>query len=551
MAPTRPAHPHPPTHARWRRATAAAAVIVVTAGVAWAQTPARPLAAVIEALRPSAAERAALGELYGPSVVPLWIRAGALTSAAHDALGLLESSSRHGLDPADYLSGPLLGSRAAISEDRQAAFDVALSHGVLRYMRHLHRGRVDPRTLGIRLDKRADLDQLPARLRAAIQGNRVAGELEAAAPRFSLYRQLFEALPRYRAIAARRDPPVAPFSRAVKPGEPYADAHALGVHLAARGDLADNDVPPVGFSRYEGALVEGVRRFQTRHGLAADGVLGARTIVATRVPASLRVQQIVMALERLRWLPDVDERRLIAINIPMFTLWAWDAPRAASTPAFTTRVIVGKARRTETPVLTASLEHVIFRPYWNVPRSILRGEVLPAIRRNPRYLAQQQMEVVAGQGDDARPLAVGPGTLEALAAGSLRVRQRPGPHNALGLVKFVFPNAASVYLHGTPTPSLFARDRRDFSHGCIRVADPEGLARWVLAGESGWDATRIDRAMHATVSERVELAESIDVVLFYVTAAVSPEDGAVHFADDIYGKDARLAQALGRSALSR
>lgn len=183
-----------------------------------------------------------------------------------------------------------------------------------------------------------------------------------------------------------------------------------------------------------------------------------------------------------------------------------------------------------------------------MPRSILRDETLPAMRRDAGYLARQQMEVVGGPGDDAQPLAVGPDTLAALASGLLRIRQRPGPHNALGLVKFVFPNRESVYMHGTPTPSLFARDRRDFSHGCIRVADPSGLARWVLERVGGWDADRIARAMQAETSARVDLPAPIDVVVFYLTAVVLPEDGAVHFADDIYGHDAALERALARVA---
>ncbi|HUU34200.1 MAG TPA: L,D-transpeptidase family protein, partial [Vicinamibacterales bacterium] len=327
--------------------------------------------------------------------------------------------------------------------------------------------------------------------------------------------------------------------------------HALGAHLAARGDLPAVDVPPPEATDYDGALVAGVRRFQTRHGLAPDGVLGARTVAAARVPAAARVRQIVMALERLRWLPGLGARRLVAVNIPMFRLWAWDALGPAAAPVFSTPVIVGKAMRTETPVFVETMDHVIFRPYWNVPASILRDEVLPAIRRNPGYLAREQMEIVDGQSDDALPVPLGPDALEALAAGTLRVRQRPGPHNSLGLVKFMFPNREGVYLHGTPAPRLFEHARRDFSHGCIRIADPPGLAQWALQGAAGWDAARIEAAMTGEGSRRVDLAAPIDVVLFYLTAAVWPEDGTVHFADDIYGHDAALERALANRPSSR
>jgi murein L,D-transpeptidase YcbB/YkuD len=161
------------------------------------------------------------------------------------------------------------------------------------------------------------------------------------------------------------------------------------------------------------------------------------------------------------------------------------------------------------------------------------------------------MEVVSGPGDDARAVAVDVDAFAALAAGRLRVRQRPGPHNALGLVKFVFSNPDHVYLHDTPTPSLFARDRRDLSHGCIRLANPSGLARWVLDGVAGWDRDRIAAAMQAAPGARVDLSAPIDVLLFYLTAAVMPEDGAVHFADDLYGHDAALEQALARAGTVR
>ena len=513
-----------------------------------AATP-QVLATAARALGASAAEQTALLELYGSDlVVPIWLDGAVPTSQAGETLALLRAADRHGLAPADYLVGPVAapgGARAAEAEG-PAAYDVALSLGVLRYMRHLHLGRVDPRAVGLRIDTWAEPHDFAALLRQAVATRRVVSAVESLAPPFALYARLVEALPRYRAIAAGTDPEVPPFVRAVHPGEPYAGTPALGIHLHAHGDLAPAEVPPDGAERYEGAIVDGVRRFQARHGLTPDGVLGARTIAAARVPASARVHQIELALERLRWLPDLGARRLVVVNIPMFRLWAWDTLDVSLPPAFSTRVIVGQAVRTETPVFIEAMEHVIFRPYWNVPRSILRGEILPAMRRDAGYLARQQMEVVGGAGDDARPVAVGQGAFAALAAGTLRVRQRPGPHNALGLVKFVFPNRESIYLHGTPTPLLFARDRRDFSHGCIRVADPAGLARWVLEGVAGWDAGRIADAMHASVSARVDLAAPIDVVLFYTTAAVLPEDGAVHFADDIYGHDAALARALAQ-----
>jgi murein L,D-transpeptidase YcbB/YkuD len=318
----------------------------------------------------------------------------------------------------------------------------------------------------------------------------------------------------------------------------------LHQRLVAFGDLPQQTLPP-GSTVYQGELVAAVKQFQLRHGLEPDGVIGRATLAALRVPLDWRVRQIELSLERLRWLPDLSESRLIAINIPMFRLWSWDPTLPFGAPVFETNVIVGRALDTETPVFVEELRHVILRPYWNVPRSILRHEIIPHLDRNPDYLRQQQMELVSGPGDDARTVPVTRETIALLKDGRLRVRQRPGPRNALGLVKFVFPNDENIYMHGTPAQDLFSRSRRDFSHGCIRVEDPVALAEWVMSEEPGWNRDRILTAMSAGPSCRITLTRPIQVVLFYLTAVVTA-DGSIHFAEDIYGHDHRLARALGR-----
>lgn len=364
------------------------------------------------------------------------------------------------------------------------------------------------------------------------------------APPFAVYRALMGALARYRARAADVLPPVPAVKTSVHAGDAWPGVAALARRLVVLGDLDPSVAPAAGTAIYGEPLVTAVRRFQSRHGLTADGTIGARTVAALQVPMAARADQIALALERLRWLPDLGARRVLAVNIPMFRLWAWEAGPLDAPPVRTMEVIVGRALRHETPVFVETLDHLIFRPYWNVPASIVRDEVLPAIRRRPGYLASQQMEIVRGPGDDAAVVASTPEAIAALAAGTLRLRQRPGPHNALGLVKFVFPNRESVYMHGTPSQALFARDRRDFSHGCIRVADPPALAAWALTGVPGWTPARIAAAMAAEAPEHVAVAAPIDVVLFYMTAAVGPEDDRLHFADDIYGHDRALARAL-------
>jgi murein L,D-transpeptidase YcbB/YkuD len=206
------------------------------------------------------------------------------------------------------------------------------------------------------------------------------------------------------------------------------------------------------------------------------------------------------------------------------------------------RVVVGRALDTRTPMLLQDLRYVEFRPYWNVPRSIIVKELVPALRRWPKYLQWNNMELV-GAKEAVLGDVVSPAVIERLARGELSVRQRPGAGNALGLVKFVFPNRADVYMHGTPSTQLFTKTRRDFSHGCIRVQDPVGLAEWGLRDQAGWSRDRIVAAMEGQRTFRVALARPIAVAIFYTTVAVRA-DGTANFYTDIYGNDQRLDQAL-------
>lgn len=505
--------------------------------------------------RPTRAERDELASLYRTGgFAALWVTpSGRPTSDAGAALDLLGGAAAEGLDPADYSASTLrgwftaleTGPGAAVSE--VAAFDAGVSAGMLRYLRQVHMGRVDPRTIGFRMSAPADEHDFGALLRSALAAHRLTQTAAEWAPPLALYRRLRDMLAAYRTLAA--DPEIEhlpAITTPVRPGEPYAGLDALHRRLVAVGDLP-SDVPlPTESSMYEGALVEGVRHFQMRHGLEADGLLGVATQAALRVPLVWRVRQIELALERLRWLPHLSPDRFLAVNIPMFHLWVWDSIPQDGAPTFGMGVIVGRALSTRTPVFAEEMRHIIFRPYWNIPPSILRSEILPALSRDPGYLGRHNMEIVSGEGDDARPVGITPESVSQLHQGRLRVRQRPGSTNALGLVKFVFPNDENIYLHGTPVPQLFSRSRRDFSHGCVRVADPTGLAEWALRGQDQWTRDRIVAAMNAGRPTRVNLLRPIQVILFYLTAVVMPEDGTIRFAEDIYGHDAKLDAALVR-----
>lgn len=466
---------------------------------------------------------ALLPGLAGAASAPRWLdETGRPRAVAREALALLAAAPEDGLDSRDYDAAGLAARRP------DAAWAAALEVALRRYLLHLHGGRVTPRDLGFAVVA-APLDtaELSRRLDAALEAGALAPLVDALRPPIAQYRLLRAALARYRTLAAGPALEALPATVGVRPGADYPGAAALRARLLAFGDLPAEAAGDAAAPLYATPLVEAVRRFQARHGLEADGVLGRATLAALGVAPAARLRQIELAMERLRWLPPRGDRPLVAVNIPMYRLWAWDAGQDDAHPALTMGVIVGRALRHRTPVFVGQLREVVFRPSWYVPRSIVRDEILPALARDPSYLARHDMELRQVPG-------------EALP----RVRQRPGPDNALGLVKFIFPNEADVYLHGTPAPQLFAQARRDFSHGCVRVEDPVALARWVLRGLPGWDRAAVVAAMEGGATRVVDLPEPVPVLLYYLSALVDPQDGSLRFAADVYGHDRVLEHAL-------
>jgi murein L,D-transpeptidase YcbB/YkuD len=480
---------------------------------------------------------------------PHWVAASTPRDAAGTLLDVLAAAADKGLDPRDYEPGTLaerhaaLHGQAATAEDA-AAVDVGLSLAFVRYLSDIHLGRIDPRSAGFDIDvapKRIDLARV---VRQAVATGRIREAVSAAEPGFPMYGRLLQALARYRALAAQ--PPLASVTGIrdkLSPGDACACLPALAARLVAFGDLS-RDWRPGAERRYAGAIVDAVVSFQERHGLEPDGIVGRATLAALNRPLDSRVRQIELALERLRWLPELPRSRAIAVNIPEFRLWAFDAERLGATPVFRMDVIVGKAVPTHrTPIFSERMTRLEFSPHWNVPPGILSRELLPRLARDPGYLSREHLEVVHRDGRVATTLDAN--TLDALARGDARLRQRPGPDNAVGGVKFVFPNRANVYLHDTPARELFRRTRRDFSHGCIRVADPVKLARFVLGDAPGWSDDDIRAAMSAGTPRFVPLARAVPVLIFYVTSLVDP-DGRVLFLADPYAHDATLDRALAR-----
>jgi murein L,D-transpeptidase YcbB/YkuD len=358
------------------------------------------------------------------------------------------------------------------------------------------------------------------------------------------YERTLRALNQYRVLAAEDDGALLQATEEpVEPGDHYADTPRLIRLLSRIGDLPAGSVPDDS-ELYEGELVTAVKMFQSRHGLEPDGRIDTTTFEQLNTPLRARVRQLELALERWRRRPYNPAWPAIVLNLPEFRLRAFGGAHAAGhDPELEMKVVVGEAPDHKSPTLRSQLETVIFLPYWNVPASIQRIELLPEIEQDRSWVSANHFEMVTRQGEVAGDGKVSDDMLSELGTGKLQLRQKPGPKNTLGLVKFVFPNEYGVYMHDTSARWLFDRERRDLSHGCIRVEKPEDLADWVLRGQSSWSRDRVVEAMQGTESISVKVKRPIQVVLMYATAVVM-SNGEVHFFRDIYCEDQALEKEL-------
>jgi L,D-transpeptidase YcbB len=357
------------------------------------------------------------------------------------------------------------------------------------------------------------------------------------------YGRTLRALNQYRVLAAEDDEaPLQATEEPVEPGDHYADTPRLIRLLSRIGDLPAGR--PDDSELYEGDVVTAVKRFQSRHGLEPDGRIDTTTFEQLNTPLRARVRQLELALERWRRRPYDAARPAIVLNVPEFRLRAFGGTNAAGhDPELEMKVVVGEAPDHKSPILRSQLETVIFLPYWNVPASIQLVELLTEIKQDRSWVSANHFEMVTRKGEVAGDGRVSDDMLSELGTGKLQLRQKPGPKNTLGLVKFVFPNEYGVYMHDTSARWLFDRERRDLSHGCIRVEKPEDLADWVLRGQSGWSRDRVAEAMQGTESISVKVKRPIQVVLMYATAVVM-SNGEVHFFRDIYCEDQALEKEL-------
>jgi murein L,D-transpeptidase YcbB/YkuD len=471
---------------------------------------------------------------YGLSgYAPVWTRNGAATPQALALVAALEHADQKGLDARDYDGGRWQARLARLdTETERVHFGLALTVSAMRYVAAIRYGRANP-------DKhRDDLAPIVWHL---IDSSSVSSNLERQEPPYAGYRFALTALELYRRLAENeRSANLPATKKPVDPGSSYAGIPSLAERLSVLGDLPPDAAASADSQDYRGPLVDAVKHFQLRHGLDADGRLGAKTLAELNTPLSFRIRQLELALERWRWVPREFARPPIVVNIPEFRLRVLDS---SFRTALEMKVVTGKAGRLHTPIFSASLQYVIFRPYWNVPYDIQRRELVPAIEKDPQYLEKNGYEVVTPQGQVVTNEIVTEDVLAQLRRGRLHIRQVPGPKNALGAVKFMLPNDNDVYLHDTPARQLFAHSRRDFSHGCIRVENALDLAAWVLRDQPLWTRDKMQEAMNGEKSMRADLTAPIPVLVVYATA-VAHADGTVSFLDDIYGMDAALQKQI-------
>jgi L,D-transpeptidase YcbB len=483
------------------------------------------------------------------SYMPFWIDPQMHLNSARALIEAIERAGEDGLVSADYhlaaihrLLAELAKARAttqSVLPEQLADLDLTLTDAFLLLGTHLSIGKVDPKTLLAKwMIDPGRVTLLPS-LNQAATGD-VAATLRALRPSHKGYAALLNALAQLRKIAEYggwaklSDEPV------LRPGDRGAGVEALRRRLLAGWDLEPyvqvNDA-----QRFDDGLVEAVKRFQRRHGLDDDGVVGPGTVGLLNVSVEERIRQVEINLERWRWLPHQMEARYVVVNMADFTLDAVDAGQTV----LTMRVVVGRPAR-RSPVFSSNISHMVVNPYWTIPTTIAVEDILPAVQEDVDYLTERGIRVYSTW--QAKVTEVDPATIDWQVYHKDRfpftLRQDPGPRNALGRIKFMFPNAHEVYLHGTPDHTIFNQIQRDTSSGCIRLEDPQALANFLLSGDSRWTPQKLTKQVESGKPLKIQLDPPVPVHLLYMTAWTDAS-GVLQFREDIYRRDSRLAKALG------
>lgn len=468
------------------------------------------------------------------SFKPLWVRDDGPKTKALRFLEILRSSHEEGLNPASYRIGEI-EPRIASEDPRQLAeAEILFARAMIDYGRDITAGRVEP----MKVDGEHFIYPSGPGAVTLLDGAEQAGDIgpyiQSLAPQTPNYARLKQALADYRAMARNGPWTQVPKDETLKEGMQQARVPVLRKRLEESGDLApgahSGDV-------YDGALVEAVKAFQARHGIDIDGAVGPDTLTQINTPLSYRIWQLEMNMERRRWMNDDLGSRYVFVNLADQYLKVVDNGKTVHTA----RTVVGKSFH-RTPVFSKEIKYLVMNPYWNVPSSIATNEYLPKLKQDPGYLSRQNIRILKGN-TEINPFSVDWHSVTGRFP--FRLRQDSGPKNALGRIKFMFPNQFNVYIHDTPSKSLFSRTSRFYSHGCIRVQHPTDLAE-VLLRTQGWTKAKIENVIAGGKKRIVRLKAHIPVHITYLTAWAN-KDGSVHFRKDIYGRDEKLGLALGAS----
>ena len=469
----------------------------------------------------------------------IWWENGGFPSAP-ELLEAIRHAPEHGLDPSMYPLSPLEARMAQAAQGGpagRAAMDLSLSHLFVTYALHLGRGRVDPRdieALEWYLPKRrVGVGRALATVAETRDVARVLDDVESHRPE---YQQLLRVLHRLQQQQASGWPRVPTWKWKASPGETRSELALVRKFLQAMGDL-----PPGTAARnpavFDDMLMKGIMRFQGRHGLTPDGVVGPKTAAAFRVPPADLMRRVRLNLERWRWMPDSLDSRYIMVNVPAYELEVVEG----NMPVLAMRVIAGTTD-TPTPSFREMVRHLELNPSWHVPGSIAAGEILPKVQKDPDYLLAENITVF-----DTAGMKVDPATIQwtSLDPATLpyRFRQEPGDTNPLGSIKFLFPNRWSVYLHDTPATQLFAKEQRALSHGCVRIERPLDMANYLLQGQTTLTHEELAEQVKSGKRRWMDLKRPLPIYLVYFTTFVD-RHGLANFRPDVYGRDQILLQAL-------
>ncbi|NNJ94315.1 MAG: L,D-transpeptidase family protein [Halobacteria archaeon] len=446
-------------------------------------------------------------------------------------LSALRTAREHGLDPGEYHYSELQTARP--HDDR---IDVLASDAFLVYAGHLLGGKVRPTTIEPTWSAKGRERDLVAYLKDSLVKDNIATSLDALGTSQPRYRILMDALDRYRKISEAGGWGLVPPGEALKPGARSPRIPALRNRLSATGDIPTTT--PGDAELYDEQLVAAVRRFQRRTNLEPDGIAGPATIKHLNLTPQDRVDQIRVNLERWRWLPANLGDRHIRVNIADYRLEAHENNDIARTHD----VIVGRNYR-KTPVFSGNMTYCILNPWWETPSRLARLDKLPVFQKSPGSVDKLGFQVLDQNGNILNTSEID-WRKYSPANFPFRLRQKPGPHNALGKIKFMLPNKHDVYLHDTPTRELFDKTRRNFSSGCIRVKDPVGLAEWTFQANRDWPRDRIEQVIESGKETRVTLKQPVQTHILYWTAVSDDDNNDIRFIEDIYERDPPVLRAL-------